>query len=116
MYEWKSRGFRAPEQYRSVEFARDWNLTNTTLKKEHFVNTYIDVKKDDKGFQTGIGWNYFNQAGVLTGQQQVMKLSFQKDNWDIRSEVNWMQSKDSLYTSSFLRPNIHVEKSFDKLK
>lgn len=116
MYEIKSRGFQAPEQYRSVEFARDWNITNTALAQEHLLSTFIDVKKDDKGFQSGIGWNYFNRVGKMTGQQQVFKLSYQKELWDIRGEVNWMQSDDSLYQSSFLRPNLHIEKSFKKLK
>lgn len=116
MYELKSKGFQAPEQYRSVEFARDWNINNTALAQEHFLSTFIDVKKEDKGFQSGIGWNYFNRVGKMTGQQQVLKVSYQKDNWDIRGEVNWMQSNDSLFQSSFLRPNLHVEKSFEKLK
>lgn len=116
MYELKSKGFQPPEQYRSVEFARDWNLTGTQRAQEHFLSTAVDVKNQEAGFSTGIGWNYFNRQNLLQGNQQIYRLSYNKHNWEIRADFNWMQSNDSLYKSSFLRPNVHVGKTFVKLK
>lgn len=116
MYELKSENFQPPEQYRSVEFARDWNLSNQALAQEHFVATSVDIKNENKGLTTGIGWNYFNRRDLLKGNQQLYRVSYNKHNWDIRADMNWMQSNDSLYHSSFIRPTVHAGKSFEKLK
>lgn len=116
MYELKSENFQAPEQYRSVEFSRDWNVNSTVKAQEHFVTTAVDLRNADNGFQVGGSWNYFNRKNILNGIQQIYHLNYNKNNWDLRAEMNWLQNKDLTLHSTFLRPNIQISRKFPKLK
>lgn len=116
MYELKSESFQAPEQYRSVEFSRDWNLNDGQKAQEHFLTTLLELDNKKAGWSTAVGWNYFNRQDLFKGNQQMFNLGYHKNNWDVRFDVSWMHSKDSLYKSSFLRPTVHIGKSFKKLK
>ncbi|HZH68799.1 MAG TPA: hypothetical protein VFD65_06320 [Chitinophagales bacterium] len=116
MYELKSKSFQAPEQYRSVEFSRDWNLDDGQKAQEHFLSTLLELGSKKTGWKTAVGWNYFNRQDLFRGNQQMYKLGYNKNNWDVRLDVSWMNSKDSLYKTSFLRPTVHIGKSFKKMK
>lgn len=116
MYELKSENFQAPEQYRSVEFSRDWNINSNVNTQEHFVTTAVDLRNIDKGFQVGASWNYFNRNNILNGIQQLYKLNYIKDNWNLSAEMNWLQTKDLNFNSTFLRPNVSISKKIPKLK
>lgn len=116
MYEVKSQNFQAPEQYRSVEFSRDWNLNDDELEQEHFVVSKFSASSQKTGLSTSVGWNYFNKRNFLKGNQQLFDLRYRQKNWDIHADVSWMHSKDLLHKTSFLRPTLSVAKTFPKLK
>lgn len=116
MYEVKSTNFQAPEQYRPVEFSRDWNQLNTDRAMEHFANGSFSVYSSEHQFRLGGGLSFFNRQDKFTGYKQQYDISFQKNNWDIRGEVSWLNSTDSLNQSSFLRPKLHIGRTFEKLK
>lgn len=116
MYELKSEDFQAPEQYRSVEFSRDWNINSTEKAQEHFLTTAVDLKNVEKGLQVGGSWNYFNRKESTVGIQQMYQLNYQKDNWLLSADMSWLETKDANYRSTFLRPNVRVSKKFPKLQ
>ncbi len=116
IYELKSKNFQAPEQYRAVEFSRDWNIQDTRKVQEHVLSTMVELKNSDKGFNTALGWNHLTRQDILRGNQQTFRMGYNKKLWDIQADLSWMQSKDSLYRTSFLRPSLHIGKSFAGLK
>ncbi|MCO5230472.1 MAG: hypothetical protein M9958_04870 [Chitinophagales bacterium] len=114
-YELKSENFQAPEQYRSVEFARDWNIKGNSRVQEHLVMTSAQVNNKDRSIETGVAWNYLKRQNLFQGQQQQYHFSYKKHLWDIEAKMNWMQAKDSLSKNSFLRPKVHISKTFERL-
>ncbi|MCO5233638.1 MAG: hypothetical protein M9888_07895 [Chitinophagales bacterium] len=113
-YELKSANFQAPEQYRSVEFARDWNIKDNQHIQEHLLMTSAKVNNKIKGIETGIAWNFLKRKYLFQGQQQQYHFIYNKKLWDIQANMNWMQANDSLSKNTFLRPKINISKTFER--
>ena len=115
-YELRSDNYQPPEQYRPVEFSRDWNQFGNTKAFEHFTVAGLQVSNNEHVFRGGAEVTSFQRKGVFSGLQQRYFADFRKNNWDIRAEMRWLSSEDSIKKASFLRPTIHLGRSFSKLK
>ncbi|MCO5248712.1 MAG: hypothetical protein M9887_07185 [Chitinophagales bacterium] len=115
-YELKNKGFQAPEQYRSVEFSRDWNVVGNEKVNEHFVNAAVEIDNQEAGLRMNADWSLYNRQKIQTGNRYQYNVNYQKDNWILSADINWLKSKDKTFNSSFFRPNIDVERVFPKLK
>lgn len=115
-YEFKSSNFRPPEQYRPVEFARDWNLFGNVPANEHFAFLKTQLSQVNKPLKVGYSFTTFQRQEIFRGYEQNLNGSWVDKNWDLRGEVRWVTSNDSVTQTSFLRPTFHAGKAFPVLK
>jgi hypothetical protein len=115
-YELRTVNYQPPEQYRPVEFARDWNLIGAPAATEHFAIGRLNVINREHRFKAWAQVTSFQRQGIFSGFEQRYQTEYLKNNWDIRAEMRWTTSKDSATTVSFLRPTLHLGRTFASLR
>ncbi len=109
-YEFVDKNFTSLQEYRSVEFKRDWNLDNQIQKtNEHILGAEIAVKQD-KTKWIKYNFNYFNREK----QQQALKNNINaawnsKFGSRLLLNASLLQTENVSYETFFLRHKMSVE-------
>lgn len=115
-YEFKQSNFIPLERYRSVEFQRDWNTTNTNLAvNEHlgFVEAkFLNLNKGDLTYR----FSFLNQDSLYNGFENNISSVLKGKSWMISTNTKWLLSNAPNQKTDFLRPKISLLKSFKILK
>lgn len=115
-YEFVQANFQALEPYRTVEFARDWNLNNTQKETEHIAKFGVQLsQKTNKSLSYQLS-TLLRGKQIYQGFQHALAGRYKQKNWDIAIQTSFLTAQDSTTTTQFLRPKINITKSFPKLK
>jgi hypothetical protein len=115
-YEFKQDNFVPLERYRSVEFQRNWNTTNTNLAvNEHlgfFEAKFLNLKKGELSYR----FSFLNQDSLYNGFENQLASILKGKSWMVSTDTKWLLSNALDQNTDFLRPKISVLKSFRTLK
>lgn len=111
-YEFKADNFSTIEQYRSVEFNRDWSLGfQDTVSNEHF--SYAETRFKAKNMLLGYRFSNFIRSDIYKGFKHNLNLSVERKGWRFNSNSSVLNAEDNLQNIAFLRPQFTLEKDFD---
>jgi hypothetical protein len=111
-YEVKNANFRAIEDYRNIEFTRDYNLTDSMrTQNEHFAGLEIGFVEQNKG-KISISSNalFVPQYNYLSARSNFF-TDFQTRGYHVFTDVNLLNNKQLYYKTLFLQ----AKGSFSKI-
>jgi hypothetical protein len=117
-FEYLSRHFSPIEQYRKVEFDRDWNTRNKQLNGfQRSVNTGVTLAEKKKGGMSLAAQNFaigneFNGSRIFTEGKWIEK------SWQATWDASALTAVTALNndTNSFIRHRLDISKNVGKLK
>ena len=116
-YEFSQNKFTPIERYRSVEFARDFNLNNTTnvTYNEHIASvgmtyTFVNLGSITYRFRT------FIQDTVYKGFENSVAAQFTKKGFNASFNGSYLHSEANVGNSDFIRPRGDFSYRFKALK
>ena len=115
-YEFKSERFQQVEQYRNVEFSRDWNINNTVNKTEYiarYQTLLIDTKHQ---IQASYKFSTFIRQKIYKGFENWLSFSTNYKNIKINADARLLNTQDSLNKSLFFRPSILAQYAIAKAR
>lgn len=115
-YENVAQDFRFVEQYRNVEFNRDWNATvNQGTYREELGGAGVELRKAQLG---SLSYRYatFRQSGFYRGIRNELKTKVRKNGWDIKAAANYLDSNGNEEDSRFFRSDAIIEKELANKK
>ncbi|MBK7334796.1 MAG: hypothetical protein IPJ00_00965 [Saprospirales bacterium] len=115
-YEWTNPFFRPLNPYRSPEFSRDWNLSNTLTGMQHLGSAGFLIGHDSLGLQTSYQAGAFFQPELYEGWRHNGRIAWKRPTLDLEIRANYLESRGTEEETRFFRPNFMVEKRFPGLK
>lgn len=116
-YEFSQNTFRAIERYRTVEFARDFNLTSAsaTTYNEHLASfgaaySFINLGSISYRFRT------FIRDSVYKGFENYIAAKFNKKRFGLTFNTSYLHTESQQGKSDFIRPNADFYLTFKALK
>lgn len=105
-YQQVSNRFTEVERFRTVEFQRDWNLTNKPEKTEHWITLNHQFLKNNKE-KISIENMLLNRGSDYTGfkNRASFNTSLGVGN-EILGNVSYLSSSGSVFSSTFLKHNV----------
>jgi hypothetical protein len=113
-YEVRTSAFRPMEQYREVEFARDWNVAMDNVQTEHFMKHNFTLSDRNNGHVAHIKTDYLLRKDSYRAIRQSADYQWNKKNWNINSVVSWLKGMDTLQKILFIRPSVNISKTIEK--
>lgn len=115
-YEFVQDRFKPLERFRNVEFARDWNISQTLKpENEHLGNISLSIQKNKFG-QLDYQFGTYIRGNSFKGNQHVASLFINKKGYRILAKGNVMNQTSTEINSQFYRPILEIEKQFSSLK
>ncbi|MCU0387756.1 MAG: hypothetical protein MUE71_04015 [Chitinophagaceae bacterium] len=114
-YEYVGENFRPLERLRNIEFLRDWGLPFDAPAAGEKLPT-AGVKIDDGGKQQ-VAYNYtgYIRTDGYKGHRHQLDHSFNWQGWQLKDALLATLINASDFNGYFLRPNISVNRRFEKL-
>lgn len=105
-YQQVSNKFTEVERFRTVEFQRDWNLSERNQKTEHWLTLQHQFLKNNKEKIT-IENTLLNRGSDYTGFKNFANLntSLWKGS-DVQAKISFLSSTGSVFNSTFLKQNV----------
>lgn len=103
-YEFKGQQFRPLENYRPIEFQRDWNISNTRgHQDEHLLSADVAFQSAN---HSSLGYNISSllQSGGYKGLRQAIFLKHNKGANYLSVKGDYLKSEDHARQSTFYRP------------
>lgn len=116
-YEFKQASFRQIEQYRNVEFIRDWNLANINSNfNEHLFGFQGAYNNSKLNLKTSYRFSTFMRQNVYHGFESLIPLTWNYKNIEVNAEIRQLNTKDTLLKSAFFRPTLNLNYAISKAK
>jgi len=115
-YEYVQARFSPIENFRTIEFNRDWNApVSNKAPDQHIIQSVWNGRfKNGNQLQYGLSGFYENQW--FKAYKQDASAQFRISTVSVTSSISALNSKSSLQQSQFIRPTINVYQQFKKLK
>lgn len=112
-YEFNQKNFTPVNPYRSVEFARDWNITSQTGSADRLpkfkisagVGNHVQLEYEQIRFNRSIGFD---------GLKHLMNASWSDSLTRIQLTYDYLKSNDLNEKATFLRPNLQIKRTLPK--
>lgn len=117
-FEYLSRHFSPIEQYRKVEFDRDWNTRNKQLNGfQRNVNAGVNLSDKKKGGMSIAAQN-FAIGNEFNGSRMFTEGKWSEKSWQATWDASALTAVTTLNedTNSFIRHRLDISKNFGKLK
>lgn len=111
-FQFVQQEFRTIERLFTIEFDRDWNLSNPTGNQSLLVSG-LDFKLPQKGLLT-YQFEKLDFTGSFSGSRHVLNGSFQLKNWSFRNTGSYLESDGTVAASKFLRNQTQTRYHFNK--
>ncbi len=110
-----TRHFQAPEQYKSVEFSRDWNYypsSNTQeimtgIENNYYFKKLLNIKT---------GFDVFNSENDFMGLKEYGQFKIESKTWKINHNISHLTTKQTRQNTLFIRYNGLTQKTIKKIK
>ena len=114
-YEFVQNNFKPVENFRTIEFTRDWNLTNTKNYNQQIMNAGLQLN-----FKHNIGLQYAANAllmdSVYKGFKHNLKTSITQNLWNFSAGGSYLNFTNQKINGSYFRPEAHLSKFIFKKK
>lgn len=114
-FEMTDEYFEPIERFRTVEFERDWNVSQTPLlNKQYIAKAYSGIEKKDKlllRYETGS----FISEKEYEGFKNTANVFFFQKGFQVKGNGSFLQS-DGKVASEFLRHNASLSQTFGKVQ
>jgi hypothetical protein len=117
-FEYLSKHFSPIEQYRKVEFDRDWNTRNKQLSGfQRSVNAGVNLAEKKKGAMSLAAQN-FTIGNEFNGSRMFTEGKWKEKSWQATWDASALTAVTALNedTNSFIRHRVDISKNFGKLK
>lgn len=111
-YQFIQKEFRTIERLFTIEFDRDWNLTNP-IGNQSLLISGLNFQLPEKGNFT-YQFENLNFSESFSGNRHVVDAFFNLKNWTIQSNGSYLKSDGTLSSSEFLRNNTKVKFNWNK--
>lgn len=117
LYNFLSKDFRTIDDFRNVEFCRDYNVADV-----YATNTHEQMVQLDMGFkQSEIGQiqyklNALSRFGEMNGIKNEFNANINTNSWKFNTITSYLFSNDSLMKSNFARTNTTLSKVFKHIE
>jgi hypothetical protein len=113
-YEFKQDQFSPLERYRAVEFNRNFNLQDNLQVNEHLASASVQFTKKNKG-NIRYQINYLHRDSIYQGVENSLQSSYKFKGIESTNSIQYLLAKSGNLQTHFIRPNLLLAKSFDKL-
>ncbi|MCF6240587.1 MAG: hypothetical protein L3J74_04490 [Bacteroidales bacterium] len=111
-YQFADKNFKPLDNYRSVEFERDWNVSQTTNKyQEQRGGVEISFFRKNLGTANS-GIEILNGANSYLGKKAFFNSNLQSKGFEIDANINFLKTKDVLNKTSYIRHKVLMAKHF----
>ena len=111
-YQFIQKEFRTIERLFTIEFDRDWNLTNP-IGNQSLLISGLTFQLPEKGNFT-YQFENLNFSESFSGNRHVVDAFFNLKNWTIQSNGSYLKSDGTLSSSEFLRNNTKIKYNWNK--
>lgn len=111
-YQFVQKEFKTIERLFTIEFDRDWNLTNP-IGDQSLLISGISFNLPQKGTFT-YQFEKLDFSESFSGNRHVVNADFKLKNWNLQNNGSYLQSDGSYATSKFLRNQSQVKYHFKK--
>lgn len=113
-YEYVDKNFRPIERYRTVEFERDWNISNFSsniYQEQHITGGSVGFRKNDMG-TVRYSFNSFLNGDVFNAYQNALNTNLEKKGFKLLFNGSISQSTGDTNIFAFARYDGVISKSF----
>lgn len=111
-YQFIQKEFKTIERLFTIEFDRDWNLSNPS-GNQSLVISGLSFQLPEKG-TISYQFENLNFSNSFSGNRHVVDASFNLNNWTIRNHGSYLKSNGQLTSSEFFRNNARVKYHWKK--
>ncbi|MBC8146523.1 MAG: hypothetical protein H8E98_00890, partial [Bacteroidetes bacterium] len=109
-HEWVDGNFEPIERYRSVEFARDWNLSSINQNQNHNENiSGLDITLNHK--KTAYA-NYnvksFNKGSDYRALQNQFNSSYEKNGFHLSFNLSKVQTESQIFRTKYIKHKAQI--------
>ena len=111
-YQFADKKFRPLDNYRTVEFERDWNLDNrlNTYKEER---AGVALKFFRKNLvDAGGAIEYLQAANNYLGKKALFYTNLRSKTLELDANINYLQTENKLLQTTFLRHKVILSQHF----
>lgn len=111
-YQFADKNFKPLDNYRSVEFERDWNISQTTNKyQEQRAGAEIQFFRKNLGTAAS-GIEILSGANNYLGKKAFFNSNLQSKGFEIDAHINYLETGDALNNTSYFRNKVLFAKHF----
>ncbi|MDD4214274.1 MAG: hypothetical protein PHR81_05640 [Bacteroidales bacterium] len=109
--EWVSRYFNPIEQYRPVEFMRDWNLTNNLSADENISGLKFGVQ-NNKNQNAIYQFKYYTHGSSYQGLLNQLDVNGDWKNFFLTFSGSYLNTSTPNYKTIYFKQKAHLVKKF----
>ena len=113
--EYLSSSFKPVQQYRAVEFDRDWNTRFKGYQGHQILGTLGTKIVHKKRGSISLDAQHFSVGSDYSGQRAYSKGNWKQKGWDAQWDASYLQA-NSEAKSSFLRHRLNLSKKLGPLR
>lgn len=117
-YQLIQKDFKTIERLFTIEFNRDWNITNV-LGNQSLLVSGLDLNYKKENQRLGNARYQFEKldfSGSFSGQRHLIQGSYKSKNWYFQTQSSALKSSGSYSESSFIRSDsrskYHIKKNW----
>ncbi|MBI1192036.1 MAG: hypothetical protein GC205_02520 [Bacteroidetes bacterium] len=111
-YEFADDRLEPIENYRPMEFGRDWNLgTGLATTDEHWFSGGLEVQRGNSR-SLGYRLDHYSQTDAYTGWRQGGSLMLREGGFRALVNGSYLKASTDSSASSFLRPRVDLSQSW----
>ena len=100
--EWIDKNFNPIEQYRPIEFARDWNLTNAAKANENISELTLGILNKKNQFAT-YKFRYMVHDNQFNGLHNQLVLANDYKNFYLTFTGSYLKTNSPLYNTAYFK-------------
>lgn len=111
-YQFVQQEFQTIERLFTIEFDRDWNLSNP-LGNQSLLVSGLELRNQEKGF-VKYQLEKLDFSKSFSGNRHILEGFYKEKNWTLQNQGSFMKSEGDIANSKFLRNQTQVRYHFDK--